>query len=152
MKHFSETVKSGVKKVKAYCWLAIVLCAGCARPAPAPLIKIRLADSARALQIGGIDPVILKDIDRDSVKSWQTLFAVYKLPADTDLKEYQPIQPGRYRLLDSTVLFTPDTPFSAHQQYYLRYYNYAGNKNIWDYIRGKTAKGQLHYTDLIFKR
>ncbi len=77
--------------------------------------------------------------------------AVYKMPADTALKDYQPIQPGRYVVKNGALFFTPDTPFVWQQIYFVRYYNYSGNKTIWDYLRGKTTKGQLHYTDLIFK-
>jgi len=98
-----------------------------------------------------MDPVILNDIDRDTVKNWQSLFAIYRLPADTDVKDYQPVQPGKYQLKDSAIIFTPDTSFIKRQTYFIRFYNYAGNKSIWDYVQGKTTKGQLHYTDLIFK-
>jgi hypothetical protein len=131
--------------------LLLLFCFGCKPSTPAPPVHISLTDSHRALKITGIDPVILNDINRDSVKNWQSLFAVFRLPADTDLKDYQPIQPGQYVLKDSALVFTPDTAFAQQQAYFLRYYNYAGNKSIWDYVRGKTTKGQLHYIDLIFK-
>ncbi len=80
------------------------------------------------------------------------MFAIYRLPADTDMKDYQPTQPGKYLLKDSALVFTPDTPFIKQQSYFVRYYNYADNTTIWDYLRHKTTKGQLHYTDLIFKQ
>lgn len=128
-----------------------IFCVGCTARPPAPSIHISLTDSNRSLKITGVDPVILNDIDRDTVKNWQSLFAVYRLPADTDAKDYQPVQPGKYRLKDSAVVFTPDTSFIKRRSYFIRFYNYAGNKSIWDYVQGKTTKGQLHYTDLIFK-
>ncbi|MGF7081231.1 hypothetical protein [Mucilaginibacter sp. UYCu711] len=132
--------------------LLLAFCFGC-RPTPsATLVHISLTDSNKSLKITGIDPLILNDINRDTIKNWQSLFAIYRLPADTDAKDYQPIQPGQYQLKDSAVVFTPDTAFVKQQTYFMRYYNYAGNKSIWDYIRGKTTKGQLHYTDLIFKQ
>jgi hypothetical protein len=137
--------------MKKYTWLLLLFLFGCNHEQPAPLIYIGLTNNNKSLQITGLNPVILNDINRDSIKNWQSLFAVFRLPADTDLKDYQPIQPGRYQLADSTIVFTPDTPFVKQRPYFMRYYNYAGNKSIWDYIRGKTTKGQLHYTDLIFK-
>lgn len=122
---------------------------GCKQPEPAA--AIRLAYTVSILKIAGLAPAILNDIDRDSVKNWESLFAIYRLPADTNLKDYQPIKPGRYRVQGNVLYFTPDTPFVKQQQYFVRYYNYSGHKSIWDYLKGKTAKGQLHYTDLIFK-
>jgi hypothetical protein len=138
--------------MKKYGWLLLLFCWGCTHETSAPAVHISLTNNNHSLNIIGINPIILNDINRDSVKSWQSLFAIYKLPTDTDLKEYQPIQPGQYQLKDSAVVFTPDTAFSKQQAYFLRYYNYADSKTIWDYIRGKTTKGQLHYTDLIFKQ
>ncbi|MCC8426803.1 hypothetical protein [Mucilaginibacter sp. UR6-11] len=131
--------------------LLFIFLFGCGHKDPATPVHISLTDSNHSLKITGINPVILNDINRDTVKNWQSLFAIYRLPADTDMKDYQPIQPGKYQLKDSAVVFTPDTSFAKPQTYFLRYYNYAGNKSIWDYISGKTTKGQLHYIDLIFK-
>ena len=138
--------------MKRYVCFLLLLGIGCKQSQPPINIHINLTDSNKSLKITGIDPTILNDIDRDSVKNWQSLFAIYRLPADTDMKDYQPIQPGQYRLKDSALIFTPDTPFAGQQRYFLRYYNYSGNKTIGDYLKHKTSKGQLHYTDLIFKQ
>ncbi|MDB5156818.1 MAG: hypothetical protein JWR50_1525 [Mucilaginibacter sp.] len=129
----------------------VLICFGCRHKQSVTPIHISLIDNKQSLKIIGIDPVILNDIDRDTIKNWQSLFAIYRLPADTDNKDYQPAQPGKYQLKDSAVVFTPDTSFIKQQAYFIRFYNYAGNKSIWDYVQGKTTKGQLHYTDLIFK-
>ncbi|WP_214073788.1 hypothetical protein [Mucilaginibacter sp. dw_454] len=137
--------------MKRYIFLLLFFCWGCRHEPPASAVHISLIDSNRSLKIVGIDPVILNDIDRDSIKNWQSLFSISRLPADTDLKDYQPTQPGRYLVNNGAVVFTPDTPFVKQRTYFLRYYNYAGNKSIWDYVRGRTKPGQLHYTDLIFK-
>jgi len=139
------------QKMRKLLLLISIFCVGCTTKPLAPAIHISLIDNKQSLKITGIDPVILNDIDRDTVKNWQSLFAIYRLPADTDVKDYQPVQPGQYQLKDSAVVFTPDTPFIKQQAYFIRFYNYAGNKSIWDYVQGKTTKGQLHYTDLIFK-
>jgi len=139
-------------KMKKYTSLLLLLCLGCQHQTPVPAVRISLVNNNQSLKITGIDPVIMHDINRDSVSAWQSLFAVYRMPADTDLKNYQPVQPGKYLLTDSVLVFTPDTPFTKQQTYFMRYYNYAGNKSVWDYIKGKTKVGQLHFTDLIFKQ
>lgn len=129
-----------------------IVCISCAPKSSTTAIHINLVNNNQSLKIAGIDPVILNDINRDTLKNWQSLFAIYRLPADTDMKDYQPIQPGKYLIKDSALVFTPDTPFIKQQSYFVRYYNYADNNTIWDYLRHKTTKGQLHYTDLIFKQ
>ncbi|MFD2864564.1 hypothetical protein ACFSYC_07655 [Mucilaginibacter antarcticus] len=124
--------------------------AGCNPQPVVNAIQVKYADN-HAVTITGIDAAILNDIDRDSVKNWQSLLAIYRMPADTDMKDYQPIQPGKYLVKDGGLVFTPDTAFTAQQVYFARFYNYSGNKTLWQYIKGNTSKGQLHYTDLIFK-
>jgi hypothetical protein len=130
---------------------ALLFLYGCKQSTPVSQVYVNLIDSNRSVKITGIDTIILNDIDRDSVKNWQSLFAVSRLPADADLKDDMPVQPGKYRVSKGSVIFTPDTPFAKQQLYFVRYYNYVGNKSVWDYVRGRTKPGQLHYTDLIFK-
>jgi hypothetical protein len=137
--------------MKRFVWLFFFLCLGCKQKSPAPIVNISLIDSNHSLKITGIDSVILNDIDRDTAKNWQSLFAISRMPADTDLKDYQPAQPGMYRVSKGSVIFTPDTPFVKQQNYFLRYYIHGSNKDIWDYVRNHAKPGQLHYTDLIFK-
>ena len=116
-------------------------------------IKITLSPDKRILKITGLDPLIVQDINRDSSGgNWQSLVPVYKMPADTDLKNYQPTQPGKYAVKDSVVTFTPDTPFIAEQTYFVRYYKYDANSKATDFILGHNKLGSLHYTDLIFKQ
>lgn len=137
--------------MKQYLWILIFFCLGCRNEPSYPNIRIRLVDDNHSLQITGIDSIILNDIDRDTAKNWQSLFAISRLPADTDLKDYQPTQPGKYRVSKGAVIFTPDTSFVKQQAYFLRYYRHGTDKDVWDYVRGHTRPGQLHYTDLIFK-
>jgi hypothetical protein len=132
--------------------LFLLFCLGCGDKAKVTSIHISLTNNKQSLKIMGIDPVIMQDINRDTVSAWQSLFAIYRMPADTDLKNYQPVQLGKYQLKNNAVIFTPDTPFTQPQTYFLRYYNYEGNKSVWDYIQGKTHVSQLHYNDVNFKR
>ena len=131
--------------------LSLLFVIACKNDRPQAIIKISLANGGHSLKITGIDPIILNEIARDTASNWQSLFPVYKLPADTDLKDYQPEQPGRYRVIDSVVNFTPDTPFTKQQTYFLRYYRHGDDKNASDFIRGKNRPGQLYYTDMVFK-
>lgn len=133
-------------------YLSALIMLGCAKNKhDIYTIHISLTNSNHSLKITGIDSVILNDIDRDTAKNWESLFAISRLPADTDLKDYQPTQPGKYRVSQGSVVFTPDTPFVKQQVYFLRYYKHGGDKDIWDYVRRGTKPGQLRYTDLIFK-
>jgi hypothetical protein len=134
-------------------WLFILpVCLGCnAKITPAP-IRVSLVNNKHTLKITGIVPLVMAEINRDTANNWQSLAPVYRMPADTDLKNYQPAQPGLYQLKDNALVFTPDTPFTKQQIYFVRFYNYDGNKNIWDYIKGKTQPGRLHFTDFIFQQ
>jgi hypothetical protein len=138
--------------MKKHYLLFLLFCLGCGDKARITAIHISLTDNKQSLKITGIDSLIMQDINRDTVSTWQSLFAIYRMPADTSLKNYQPVQPGKYQLKGNAVIFNPDTAFAQQQTYFLRYYNYDGNKSVWDYITGKTRVGQLHYNDVIFKR
>jgi hypothetical protein len=134
--------------------LFILFTLGCAGSKhDARQIKIDLTPDKHSLKITGLDPLIVQDINRDSSGgNWQSLVPVYKMPADTDMKNYQPIQPGKYIVKDSLVIFTPDTAFTAQQTYYVRYYKFDANSKASDYIMGHNKLGSLRYTDLIFKQ
>lgn len=95
----------------------------------------------------------MQDIARDSDKNvWQNLVPVYRMPADTDMKNYQPVQPGQYLLKDSAVVFTPDTPFVKGQTYFVRNYRLGEGATLMDYIKGRSQPGKVHFIDLIFKQ
>jgi hypothetical protein len=137
-----------------YLMLLSLLLASCAsnetRTNP---IKINLTADKHSINIAGLDNTIVQDINRDSLGgNWQSLVPVYKMPADTDLKNYQPAQPGKYIVKDSIVVFTPDTAFIARQTYFVRYYKFDANTKAADYILGHNELGSLPYTDLIFKQ
>ena len=83
---------------------------------------------------------------------WKNLIPVFRMPADTDLKNYQPIQPGLYQLKDSAVVFTPDTPFVNSQTYFVRYFEFTKGSSIMDFIKGKRKPGSINFIDLIFKK
>jgi hypothetical protein len=132
-------------------FLVLIFCLGCTHYPPKVNIKIALTDSDRALKISGFDKMVIADIGRDTANDvWQSLLPVYKMPGDTDLKDYQNAQPGNYKVEDSVVVFTPDTTFKKGQSYFLRYYQHTEGADAWQYIKDKKRPGSLSYKDLVF--
>ena len=136
------------------CIVLLVLFISACSPKPQPnTIAISLTNNKQSLQFKGLDQDIMGEVSRDTVgKGWQELVPVYRMPADTDMKIYQPEQPGKYQIVDSTVVFTPDTPFAAGQTYFVRWYRFDKGKKASDYLRGLQRPGQTQFTDLIFKQ
>ena len=115
-------------------------------------VQIALVNNKRSVQFKGLDYAIMQDIGRDTDKNvWQSLVPVYRMPADTDMKDYQPVQPGTYKLTDSVVVFTPDTPFIAGQTYFVRNYRLGEGAALIDYIKNRSQPGKVRFIDLIFK-
>ncbi|MBV8390521.1 MAG: hypothetical protein JO080_12025 [Mucilaginibacter sp.] len=135
----------------AFLFLAVIICTGCSNH-PKPVdVKISLTDNNRSLKIAGFDKAIIADIGRDTAsEAWKSLLPVYKMPADTDMKDYQNVQPGKYAVQDSLVIFTPDTTFKKGQVYFLRYLRHDEGTSAWQYIRGKKKLRSLSYKDLVF--
>ena len=132
-------------------FLAVIICFGCSNH-PKPVdVKISMTDSNRSLKITGFDKLIIADIGRDTNnEAWQSLLPIYKMPADTDMKDYQNVQPGKYVVMDSLVIFTPDTTFKKGQAYFLRYFQHDQGTSAWQYLRQKKRPGSLSYKDLVF--
>ncbi len=131
--------------------LLIAVCFGCTNKLGKLNLTINLIDSNRSVKITGFDKAVIADIARDTANNiWQSLLPVYKMPADTDMKDYQQEQPGKYRFADTTVVFTPDTPFKKGQVYFLRYYPHTESEDAWQYIKGKKRPGTLGHKDLVF--
>ncbi len=133
--------------------LLIVIFFGCTTKTAQPVLQISLDSSKQSLKIAGLNNNVVQDIDRDTTTNkWQQLIPVYRMPADTDMKGFQPVQPGNYLVKGGVIFFTPDTPFKHHQQYFIRYYHHDEDRGIWGFIMGKRRVGKVNYTDLIFKQ
>jgi hypothetical protein len=106
------------------------------------------------IKFSGLDLTMIQALGSDSASTsaWQSLIPVYKMPADTDLKDYQPVQPGKYAVQDSSVIFTPDTPLQKGQTYFVRYYHFAQGSTLWQHIKDRRKMSSEPYTDLILKR
>jgi len=129
----------------------LVFCLACKFKAKEAPVSVELINNGQSVKFTGLDPGISGEIGRDSVPDiWQSLLPVYRLPADTDLKDFQQPQPGRYKLLDKAVVFTPDTPFVKGRAYYIRYYHFDEGKSVWDIVKNKRQMGSQPFTDLSF--
>ena len=138
--------------MKRWAYILLLFSIGCTQKPDKINITISLTDSNRAIKISGLDKSIITEISRDTSNyAWQSLFSVYKMPVDSDLKDYQKAQPGNYKVEDSVVVFIPDTSFKKGQVYFLRYYQYDEQVSGWQYISGKKRPGSLSYKDLVFK-
>ena len=131
----------------------LLICLGCTSKPKAPIVSINLANNNHSLKISGLDYNLVQELNQDTTSiSWKSLIPVYRMPADTDMKDFQKEQPGKYITTDSTVTFTPDTPFSPHQTYFVRYYHYAQGSTLWDDVKQHRKLGKAQFTDLIFKQ
>jgi hypothetical protein len=138
-------------RIAALFFLLVIFC-GCAPSNTSPHITItKIANNA--IKFSGLDLTTIQFLNSDSASSsdWQSLIPVYKMPADTDLKDYQPVQPGKYTVHDSVVIFTPDTAFQKGQAYFVRVYHYDKSSSLWDHIKDHQKLNSPRYTDLIFK-
>jgi hypothetical protein len=134
-------------------FLLIGLCFSCTTKTNKPMLYISLDSSKQTLKITGLSNVIVQDINRDTTTNkWQQLIPVYRMPIDTDMKDFQPIQPGKYWVKDSVIFFRPDTPFVQQQTYFVRHYHYDEERSVWGFIKGERRAGKTNYTDLIFKQ
>jgi hypothetical protein len=133
--------------------IPILLALSCTPAKHPSAVQIALVNNGQSVQFKGLDYAVMQDIGRDTTKNvWQNLVPVYRMPADTDMKNYQPVQPGRYQLKDSVVIFTPDTPFVKGQTYFVRNYRLGEGSMLIDYIKGRSQPGKVHFIDLIFKQ
>ncbi|MES2265206.1 MAG: hypothetical protein V4520_00510 [Bacteroidota bacterium] len=138
---------------KLSCIIPLLFTIACTPSKHPAQVQIALISQGQSIQFTGLDNVIMQDIARDTDKNvWQNLVPVFRMPADTDLKNYQPVQPGRYQLKDSTVVFTPDTPFVKGQTYFVRNYRLGEGATLMNYIKGRSQPGKVHFIDLIFKQ
>ncbi|HEY8929862.1 MAG TPA: hypothetical protein VIM55_11760 [Mucilaginibacter sp.] len=137
--------------MKKTAWVLLLSLCACTNKTKAPLVHVSLTDSNRSIRFSGLDLAVINEINRDSVPEvWETLVPVFRMPKDTDLKNYQPVQHGKYVLKDSSIVFTPDIPFVKGQKYFTRCYRFEGN-GIWDYIKGKKRLGDTEYSDVVVK-
>jgi hypothetical protein len=139
--------------MKKIVWLFLMLCLGCTHGPKQAAVHITLINNNQSIKFTGLDYAIISEISRDTVQGiWQGLLPVYGMPADTDMKDYQKPLPGLYRLKDSAIVFTPNTPFVKNQTYFARYFEFDDKNSTWDFIKGKKKLGKTPFIDLIFRQ
>ena len=132
-------------------FFVVILCLACSNHRKPVNVKISLTDGNQSLKIVGFDKLVITEIGRDTNdEAWESLLPVYKMPADTDMKDYQNVQPGKYAVKDSLVIFTPDTAFKKGQAYFLRYFRHDQGTSAWQLLRDKKRPGSISYKDLVF--
>ncbi|MBB3057155.1 hypothetical protein [Mucilaginibacter gotjawali] len=132
--------------------LLFVFFLGCAGRPDSTAVRISLVNNNRSIRFKGLDPAIMGEVSRNASPAvWENLIPVYRMPADTDLKDYQPIQHGVYQVKDSVIVFTPDTPFVKGHTYFLRYFRFEGGTKPWDFIGGKKKLGSVPHQDLVVR-
>ena len=131
--------------------LIVLFCFGCSTRKPELNIKVALSDSNRSVKIAGFDKEVINDIAQTADSAWEVLLPVYKMPVDTDMKDFQNAQPGKYVVEDSLVIFTPDTAFQKGQVYFVRTFDYNQAKDAWAFVREQKQKGAVGHKDLLFK-
>jgi hypothetical protein len=133
--------------------ILLLLLVACNHKPQTPVVHITLVNNNRSIKFTGLDYAIISEINRDTVQGiWQGLIPVFRMPADTDMKDYQSALNGKYTLIDSVVVFTPDAPFGKNQTYFLRYFEFGERNSTWDFIKGKKKLGKTPHIDLIFKQ
>ncbi len=82
--------------MKKLVWLFLLICVGCTHQPKQPTVHIALINNNRSIEFKGLDDAITGELNRDSVPGiWQGLIPVYRMPADTDMKDYQPAHARR---------------------------------------------------------
>ncbi|RVU00263.1 hypothetical protein EOD41_12320 [Mucilaginibacter limnophilus] len=136
--------------MKQLLFILLLFCFGCARRNEGSQVNVIPVNGT--LQISGLEDEMLYRLSHDTiVERWYTLMPVYKLPADTTLKDDQPEQRGTYTVSGSIVLFKPDTAFVKDQKYFLRFYRINKGGSVWDMLKSNSTRPGMHqYTDVIF--
>ena len=89
------------------------------------VVEFALAADSGSLMLKNFDYAILHNLKTDSIsqKGLQDVFPVFRMPADTDMKDLAKTMAGNYTVGDSTITFKPDTPFKKHCLYFARFYS-----------------------------
>ena len=145
------------KPIDKIAWLfyfCVFISAAChnAKPNQNQRFNIKLSADSQSVYVYGIDYATLQELKRDSLstENWQAIFPVYKIPADTDMKDMQKEQPGIYEFTDSTITFKPDTAFKEHQQYFVRFYGSDTFLTSSRLIRSKAKLKGPGYVEMVF--
>jgi hypothetical protein len=138
--------------MKKYFFILLLFSAACNNK-QTDNVEIKVDHPAKAVKVLGVPVTALHGMKNDSLNSlaWLSLFPVCSMPADTDMRNYQPPLTGSYRIDHDDIVFTPDIPFKSGQTYFARYYRYDERITSMDLVMHKRTPGKANYTELIFK-
>lgn len=135
-----------MRKLLIFCLLLLAAC----KLHPDKTIHVQPASDG-TLICSGIEYQAIAQVAEDSTAMvWENVISVSKMPADTDLKSDQPIQPGKYVIKGRDIVFTPDTPFVKGQKYFARCYDLS-NEDALSAVKNRGRFGEPTYIDLIFR-
>jgi hypothetical protein len=133
----------------------LYICAGChfSDKKAKDTTNIHLSKDSQMVVLGGLEYAALQELKKDSLTlaGFQDLFPVYKMPADTDLKDYLKAQRGTYQITDSLITFKPDTVFAKHQAYFARFYGYTTDNSATRLAQGKANLNGPKFKEVVFK-
>ena len=133
----------------------MMICVGChsADVSQHDNIRIILSRDSQQVCVSGIDYSVLQEFKKDSptTAGFRQILAIYRMPADTDMKDYQNEQSGVYSITDSLIIFKPDTPFKRHQTYFARFYGHSLGNTPADLAQGKGNLKAPKFTETTFK-
>ena len=132
--------------------LSLVLLTACGQK-PQKSIHISVDKATSSLKVAGVQIDALQGISHDTLNlaAWQSFFPVCKMPADTEMRNYQEPMKGKYMVKNNLIVFTPDTPLRAGQTYFARYYIYNDKAGAADIALHNTTPADAPYTELIFR-
>ena len=133
----------------------VVVCMGCHSTSVTEddHSRMGLSKDSQTVFVSGLDYSVLQEFKKDSLplEAFQRIFPVYRMPADTDMKDYQNEQPGVYQITDSLIIFKPDTAFKKHETYFARFYGHSTENTPTKLAQGKGNLKAPKFTEATFK-
>jgi hypothetical protein len=103
-------------------------------------ITISMSNDSASIIVKGIDLFILKELSADSLsnKSWGETFSVYP-KTNEDNQDFQYRIPGKYKIQNGIIYFTPLQPFKKEMGYLVEFYIYQPNTEITQQLKTKNS-------------
>ena len=138
-----------------FSFLVLTSCSG--KQSPVALgsdVYINLSHDSSAIELHRISKDVLDYFRSENIKKkeWESFFAVYSNPIDEELRDFQPPIEGKYSIMDSLIIFKPETDFKPDSSYFARCYSHNLLSKPSDIMVGKNFTGQKPVAELIFVR
>ena len=132
-------------------WLLLLICFGCAKKPGQSALKVQVVDS-NTISITNINNNLLANTRQDTIpnEQWQNILPIFRMPGDTDMRDYVNALPGKYAIKNNTIVFTADTPFHKGKTYFARFYHFQDDSDIWALLKGKWKQHTPQYRECTF--